>query len=219
MFRPTTFSQHTYIRACMYDLHMRRPTRQEVRSLATRRVLLDATIACLVEHGYGRTTGEAVAEKAGLSRGAQLHHFGTRDQMVVAAVEHLAQKRLGRVRSQLEALDPAPEEGSRSLVRDGLSLMADALSGPLYAATLELWVAARANAELRAQLVPAEMRVHEELQEICRRYVTEDPVAIQLTLDLLLGQGVSGMFDHERVQESRRALDRWEQLLRMLATA
>ncbi len=203
----------------MYSVGMRKPTRQEARSAATRRVLLDATIACLVEHGYGGTTGEAVAEKAGLSRGAQLHHFGTRDQRVVAAVEHLAQKRLRTVRSRLEALDPAPQDGSRALARDGLSLLADALSGPLYAATLELWVAARANAELRAQLVPAEMRVHEELQEICRRYVTEDPVAIQLTLDLLLGQGVSSMFDRERVQRSRRALDRWEQLLRVMATS
>jgi len=192
-------------------------TRQEVRSAATRRVLLDATISCLVEHGYGGTTGPAVAAKAGLSRGAQLHHFGTRDQMVVAAVEHLAQKRLESVRSQLEAM--IPEDGSTSPSRRALRLLADALSGPLYAATLELWVAARANAELRQQLVPAESRVHEELEEICRRYVTEDAVAIQLTLELLLGQGVSGMFDHERAQQSRRALDRWEQLLSERATS
>ena len=195
---------------------MDKTTRQEVRSAATRRVLLDATISCLVEHGYGGTTGPAVAAKAGLSRGAQLHHFGTRDQMVVAAVEHLAQKRLELVRSQLEAMTP---ERATSLSRRAIRLLADALSGPLYAASLELWVAARANAELREQLVPAETRVHEELYEICRRYVTEDPVAIQLTLDLLLGQGVSGMFDHERAQRSRRALDRWEQLLTQMATS
>ena len=195
---------------------MDKTTRQEVRSAATRRVLLDATISCLVEHGYGGTTGPAVAAQAGLSRGAQLHHFGTRDQMVVAAVEHLAQKRLESVRSQLEAMIP---ERATSLSRRAIRLLADALSGPLYAATLELWVAARANAELREQLVPAETRVHEELYEICRRYVTEDPVAIQLTLDLLLGQGVSGMFDHQRAQQSRRALDRWEQLLTEMATS
>ena len=34
---------------------MDKTTRQEVRSAATRRVLLDATISCLVEHGYGGT--------------------------------------------------------------------------------------------------------------------------------------------------------------------
>lgn len=49
-----------------------------------------ASLAGLAELGFAGTTGPAVAERAGLSRGAQLHHFGTRDQMVVAAVEHLA---------------------------------------------------------------------------------------------------------------------------------
>ncbi len=199
----------------MYSVQVEKTTRQGARSAATRRLLLDATISCLVEHGYGGTSGPAVAAKAGLSRGAQLHHFGTRDQMVVAAVEHLAQKRLASVRSQLSAI---PEADATSPASRALRLLADALSGPLYAATLELWVAARANSELREQLVPAESRVHEELREICRRYVTEDPAAIQLTLDLLLGQGVSGMFDHERAQRSRQALNRWEQLLTEMAT-
>ena len=201
-----------------------RASRQEERSAATRRALLDATITCLVEDGYGGTTGPAVAKRAGLSRGAQLHHFGTRDQMVVAAVEHLAQMRLAAVRSRLQRLDeePAVAQGgdlvghpvrAQPLARAALELLAGALSGPLYAATLELWVAARANAELREGLVPAEHRVRAELWEVCRRYVTEDPVEIQLTLDLLLGQGVSGMFHADRAGLHRSALDRWEQLL------
>jgi hypothetical protein len=98
-------------------------------------------------------------------------------------------------------------------VRAALELLAEALSGPLYAATLELWVAARANTELREELLPAEHRVRAELWQVCRSYVTEDPVEIQLTLDLLLGQGVSGMFNHERAELHRDALDRWERLL------
>lgn len=70
-------------------------SRQADRSAGTRQALLDATVMCLVEDGYVGTTGPAIADRAGLSRGAQLHHFGTRDQLVVAAVEHLAQMRLG----------------------------------------------------------------------------------------------------------------------------
>ncbi|QWC84169.1 TetR/AcrR family transcriptional regulator [Nocardioidaceae bacterium] len=191
-------------------------SRQEERSAATRRALLDATIACLVEEGYGGTTGPAVAKRAGLSRGAQLHHFGTRDQMVVAAVEHLAQMRLAAVRSRLQEIEnqSADDPGvAQPVARAALELLAGALSGPLYAATLELWVAARANVELREELVPAEHRVRAELWEVCRRYVTEDPVEIQLTLDVLLGQGVSGMFHADRAESHRRALDRWERLL------
>lgn len=197
-------------------------SRQEERSAATRRALLDATIACLVEEGHGGTTGPAVAKRAGLSRGAQLHHFGTRDQMVVAAVEHLAQMRLAAVGSRLQKIEdqpPTDTDVAQPVARAALELLAGALSGPLYAATLELWVAARANAELREELVPAEQRVRVELWEVCRRYVTEDPDEIQLTLDLLLGQGVSGMFHADRAERHRNALDRWERLLDNTSTS
>lgn len=194
--------------------------RQEERSAATRRVLLEATVACLVELGYTGTTSAAVAEKAGLSRGAQLHHFGTRDQLVVAAVEHLAQKRLRRVRAALAALSPATTQGAkrrRSRIEPqeaALGLLAEALSGPLYAATLELWVAARSHPDLRTQLIPAEERVNDELAQICRTYLTDDPVKIRLTLDLLLGRGVSGLLTSHPGHRQEQVLAAWAQLLR-----
>jgi len=48
--------------------------------------LLDATIDCLVEEGYSGTTTTRVVERAGLSRGAQVHHFPTKSQLVAEAV-------------------------------------------------------------------------------------------------------------------------------------
>lgn len=194
--------------------------RQEERSAATRHVLLEATVACLVDLGYTGTTSAAVAAKAGLSRGAQLHHFGTRDQLVVAAVEYLAQKRLRRVREALADLSPATTQGAkrpRSRIEPqeaALGLLAEALSGPLYAATLELWVAARSHPDLRAQLIPAEERVNEELAQICRTYVTDDPVTIRLTLDLLLGRGVSGLLTSHPGHRQEQVLAAWAQVLR-----
>lgn len=177
-------------------------------------------MACLVELGYTGTTGAAVAERAGRSRGAQLHHFGTRDQLVVAAVEHLAQKRLRSVRDQLAHLalpdaahtnqQPLPGSGQESALR----LLAEALSGPLYAATLELWVAARSHPDLRHQLIPAEQRVNAELAEICRAYVTAHPVQIRLTLDLLLGRGVSGLLTAHSDHRQGQVLAAWARLLR-----
>ena len=71
-----------------------RPRRSQAeRSAATREALLDAAIDCLYEHGYSRTTTAMVAERAGLSRGAHLHHFQTRDALVAAACERLIEKR------------------------------------------------------------------------------------------------------------------------------
>lgn len=213
-------SHPTYIRECMYGGCVSvQATRQEERSAATRRVLLEATVGCLVELGYTGTTSAAVAERAGLSRGAQLHHFGTRDQLVVAAVEHLAQKRLRRVREALADLSPSATQGAmwpsqHAPHEAALDLLAEALSGPLYAATLELWVAARSHPGLRAELIPAEERVNDELAQICRNYVTDDPIKIRLTLDLLLGRGVSGLLTPHSDHRQQQVLTAWAQLLR-----
>src|SRR3954471_22069693 len=66
---------------------------QAERSAATREALLDATLECLVEDGYAKTTTARVAERAGLSRGAHLHHFRTRDALLAAAADHLTRRR------------------------------------------------------------------------------------------------------------------------------
>src|SRR5262245_43144086 len=67
---------------------------QEERSAATRERLLEATVDSLVELGYARTTTIEVAERAGLSRGAMLHHFPSKAALVAAAVRHLATARI-----------------------------------------------------------------------------------------------------------------------------
>ncbi|HWL49839.1 MAG TPA: helix-turn-helix domain-containing protein, partial [Acidimicrobiia bacterium] len=58
-----------------------------------RRRLLEATVECLVELGWAGTTTTVVSERAGVSRGAQLHHFPSKQDLVVAAVEHLSERR------------------------------------------------------------------------------------------------------------------------------
>ena len=61
---------------------------QGQRSAETRARLLDATIDCLVTYGYNGTTTPRVAEMAGVTRGAQVHHFGSKNDLVIAALQH-----------------------------------------------------------------------------------------------------------------------------------
>jgi AcrR family transcriptional regulator len=181
---------------------------QPERSAAMRLVLLEATVACLEERGYQGTTTAAVAQRAGVSRGAQVHHFGSQHGLLAAAVQHLAQQRLLAAE---QAASQLVEDASRP--RRALDLLAGALSGPLYAATLELWVAARTDADLRTVLLPVEKKVTSELRRLCRAFVTDDPVLAQLTLDLLLGRGVGGLLLPFRPGRQREALDRWARML------
>ena len=82
---------------------------QEERSAETRRRLLDATVACLFERGYAGTTTTEIATRAGVSRGAQLHHFPKKDELVVGALEHVFELRL----ADLSAAIAEPPSGSR----------------------------------------------------------------------------------------------------------
>ena len=82
---------------------------QEERSATTRAALLDSTIDCLIAYGYAGTTTARVAERAGVTRGAQMHHFGQKAPLVVAALLHLAERRRRELtrRAQTELGEPA----------------------------------------------------------------------------------------------------------------
>ncbi|ADG78867.1 Transcriptional regulator, TetR family OS=Tsukamurella paurometabola (strain ATCC 8368 / DSM/ CCUG 35730 / CIP 100753 / JCM 10117 / KCTC 9821 / NBRC 16120/ NCIMB 702349 / NCTC 13040) OX=521096 GN=Tpau_2258 PE=4 SV=1 [Tsukamurella paurometabola] len=76
----------------MSDGSARPPRRtQEQRRETTRTALLDATIESLAEVGYTGTTTRAVAARAGLTHGAQQHHYGTKLALVDAALKRFAQ--------------------------------------------------------------------------------------------------------------------------------
>src|SRR3954452_19615220 len=129
----------------------RRRTQAE-RTASTRAALLDATIDCLVEDGYAGTTTTRIVERAGVSRGAQVHHFPTKAELVSEAVRHLAGKRIEEFLQTMPRL-PRSEEKRVSRILD---LIWEVHNGPLFEAAIELWVAARTDAELRASLTAVE---------------------------------------------------------------
>ncbi len=128
-----------------------RPERrtQAERSARTRERLLDATLDCLAERGWAGTTTTEVAERAGVSRGAQLHHFPTRSELVAAAVERLAERRMAEFGEAVRHLPPGSD-----WISAGIDLVWQAFQDPTADALLELLVAARTDAELRACLAP-----------------------------------------------------------------
>jgi AcrR family transcriptional regulator len=122
----------------------RRRRTQAQRRAETRAALLDATIESLVTHGYARTTTGRIAELAGVSRGAQIPYFRSRGELVGAAVAHLAEQRTRSVRARVAA-NPLS-------VEDLLDAIWEEHKGPVFDATLELWVASRTDPELRENL-------------------------------------------------------------------
>ncbi|MEV6217467.1 helix-turn-helix domain-containing protein [Nocardia sp. NPDC051833] len=72
--------------------------RRTVDPVQMRSRLVEATVSCLVEFGYARTTTLRVQQRAGVSRGALLHHFPSKPDMFVAAVRSVAEQQSVRMR-------------------------------------------------------------------------------------------------------------------------
>jgi len=161
---------------------------QAERSTATRGALLDAAIDCLVEEGYAGTTTSRVAERAGLSRGAHLHHFGTRPALVTAALEELAVRRGADIRREVASLSRGEER-----IEQALDAIWGWFTGPLFEASVDLAAAARTDEELRASLAPVERRLGHETLRCCRAMLAEGPEdpsrdqLIQMTLGTVRG--------------------------------
>lgn len=179
---------------------------QQERSRLTQQRLLAATVECLVEFGWSGATTTVIAERAGVSRGAQLHHYPTRASLVLAAVEHLADLRAAELRVEAAALgDLASHERHQRV----LDMLAASFTGPLFVAALEVWVAARTDAELRAALIPLEAKVGREMHRLAVDLLGADESkpgvreAVQATLDLLRGLGVASLLTDD---SARRAV-------------
>jgi AcrR family transcriptional regulator len=153
---------------------------------------MTATVECLAELGWAGTTTTVVAERAGVSRGAQLHHFPTRGALVVGAVEHLGRARKEEIRAGAAALPPGPGR-----TRAVLAMLARLHTGPLFKAALELWVAARTDPELREVVVPLEVQFGREAHRLTVEMLHADESrpgvreTVQATLDLIRGLGLA----------------------------
>lgn len=75
---------------------------QAERTEETRGRILDAAVDVLAIKGYAGFRTADVAEVAGVSRGAQTHHFPSKDELIVAVVEHVFKRaaELGRQRAR-----------------------------------------------------------------------------------------------------------------------
>lgn len=135
---------------------VRRP--QAERSQRTRTRILDAAVELLVAEGYARANTLAIQAKAGVSRGRLLHQFPSKEELLVAAAQHVWEKR----RAASESAEPLPTDPDARIdaVVEGLWA---SFGEPQFWAATELWVAARTEPALADVIRPAERRLGREI--------------------------------------------------------
>lgn len=205
-----------------YGNNMRRS--QQERRETTRSLLLDATVACLVERGYAGTTVGEVLDRAEVARGTLLHHFPTKTDLLVAAVGHVAQSRAELW--QRESLQLASRPVHLGTAVDALVDLAwRDLSSPAFFAGLELWVAARTEPELQAALAPVEAGLFDSIRDTLLGVLGDELAAdrrastlVQFTVDLLTGLSLSTILTGAGGVDGARQLilRRWKRALLVL---
>jgi AcrR family transcriptional regulator len=100
-----------------------------------------------------------VQRRAGVSRGALLHHFSSRAELMLAAVDHLTRQRLEEV-LRIARTEAPPSGRFEWAVR----ILWSTFEGPMFTASLELWMAARNDPGLLAALLPQERVVGESIR-------------------------------------------------------
>lgn len=171
---------------------------QEQRTADMRRRLCEATLDSLCDVGYERLSTDMIAKRAGVSRGAQTHHFPTKVDLLVGAFEH-----------QLELW----EASRRDFVASHAHpipfdiylryLWTQVISQPRYVASIELMLAARGDAILRRRLQKvldrwAALRDAVWLQTVALPAdETRKKTFLQINLCLLRGMAIHASFNRD----------------------
>lgn len=186
---------------------------QEERSAETRLRLLDACVSCLVELGYANTTTNAIQERAGVSRGALMHHYASKADLMVASVRHLTEQRGQNLRQIAEGLSEDEDRIGRAI-----ELLWESFQGPLFTATVELWVASRTDPELRAALAASERELRKPMTGVLAtlfgsRAATSPrfETAIDLTLQFMRGAAFTAILRTDP-QRQHAVVDTWTDL-------
>lgn len=133
------------------------PRWQERKSALTRASILESTITCLIEFGYRQTSTKVVADRANISRGAVLHHYATKSELIAAAIDYLNFKRLTVYYDEIKKLSDA----ERVQQGKGIETWWTLLKQPEYDAFFELCVASRTDADLR-KILNVKAKTHDE---------------------------------------------------------
>jgi AcrR family transcriptional regulator len=164
---------------------------QQERRETTIAKLIDATIACLIEHGYRDTSIGRICDRAGISHGGLFRHFSSRIELISAATFEIGRRNL----AMLEQLTDGPKDKEELIEKMVLFCRREARS-PMTCAWREVLVAARTNSELSDGIRPAIQTFEDAIMDFAAK-LPDGPEDKRAFGTLLLS--IIHMFDSEAV--------------------
>jgi AcrR family transcriptional regulator len=189
---------------------------QVERTEKMRARLLKATLEVVVEEGWGQASTQKICARAGVSRGAQTHHFPTKTDLLLAAISEI-------LRAHQRELDkPVKNRASDEQKLEKLfSLLWDACLDNLFMESwMEAMTAARTDTNLKAAIAPMDKRGIQSIRNLTQQFDEEYSEhrklaadLIELTIYLLRGMVIQrGAHDSEK--QHKRLFNLWKQLIK-----
>ncbi len=121
----------------------RRPTNgKQLRADRTRAMVIDETVRCVIEEGFGAASAKHITERAGVTWGVVQYHFGDRDGLLMAVVDRGFAELLETLNGMEPELSSTSGHSRAELV---VNAVADAFLSPTSVAALEILIATRAD--------------------------------------------------------------------------
>ncbi|MDT3441515.1 TetR/AcrR family transcriptional regulator [Pseudofrankia sp. BMG5.37] len=142
--------------------------RRSGRDPAGRTQILDAAVACILELGFYRASTNEIARRANLSWGAIQYYFGSRESLMLAAVDELNRRFIASI-AQRHIEGDTLEERIESLYE----LLAQYYGAPSYLARLQIMLNLQSDPDTSAAATAALTDISGRVADQIRRLVEE----------------------------------------------
>jgi AcrR family transcriptional regulator len=176
----------------------RRRTQAE-RSEETRTRILKAAASLIRKRGYARFRTAEVAKEAGLSRGAQLHHFPTKDSLVVATLEYVFEQAQALSRRRAAAVN-RPRDLIEAVIEDAREFF----FSEHFMVAIDIVLSTSTNQSVRKQILDISRRARRPVEAAWAEAVAANGVSgqlasdiVALTLSLVRGMALRTLWDND----------------------
>lgn len=186
---------------------------QAERREDTQKRLVEAAAALIHEHGYARLRTADVAERAGVSKGAQLHYFRTKQELVVATLRHVFEesRRIGRYRAEHVTGDVFEQ-----LIDDAKEFF----FSKYFLIAIDIVISASTDEEIRREVFEISRNARLPVEEAWRAALVQHGLPeefaaqmLALTMHLVRGVVTRRLWD-DRPEELEQQLALWREMIR-----
>ncbi|PPC76611.1 TetR/AcrR family transcriptional regulator [Pokkaliibacter plantistimulans] len=173
---------------------------QSERSRETQGQVMKATLECILQKGIRETSTVDVARQAGVSRGALMHHYPSKEALMHAALETLLSDEITKVQAM------ASDVSAGKMDFDAfLQALWEHFAGDLFMITLEYLTAARTDPAIQDVLTPLAAHYNESMEQIWEQLIGNEHgqhqrrVALNVTLCMLRGMAAQSIWRDDPV--------------------